>query len=135
MHGGDGFSSKPSGKSLFLCQPLCRAMVRLASSDKWKALLDSGFHVLACVQTPSSLGLPRHGFTISGTGFLIHVSGIWIPDSNRKWDSGLLELYSGFQTPGFWIPEANISQIPDSASKYFPDSGIRIPLQLTSNHR
>ena len=33
-------------------------------------------------------------------------SGTWILDSNRKWDSGLLELYSGLQSPGFQIPRA-----------------------------
>ena len=27
------------------------------------------------------------------------VSEIWILDSNRKWDSGFLELYSRFQNP------------------------------------
>ena len=31
------------------------------------------------------------------SGFL--VCRIWIPDSNRQWDSGFLELYSGFQSP------------------------------------
>ena len=27
-------------------------------------------------------------------------SGTWILDSNRLWDSGFLELYSRFQSPG-----------------------------------
>ena len=30
----------------------------------------------------------------------------WILDSNLKWDSGFLKLYSGFQSPGFQIPQA-----------------------------
>ena len=37
-----------------------------------------------------------------------HCLGFWIPchefrnlDFNRQWDSGFLELYSGFQSPGF----------------------------------
>ena len=29
----------------------------------------------------------------------------WIQDSNCYWDSGFLELYSGFQSPGFHIPQ------------------------------
>ena len=29
----------------------------------------------------------------------------WIQDSNCYWDSGFLELYSGFQSPGFRIPQ------------------------------
>ena len=51
----------------------------------------------------------------------VFVSGTWILDSNRKWDSGFLELYSGFQRPGFsipqeefrkfWIPYAKISWV------------------------
>ena len=32
------------------------------------------------------------------------VSGTWIPDYNRYEGSGFLELYSGFQDPGFQIP-------------------------------
>ena len=37
------------------------------------------------------------------------LSGIQILDSNRQWDSRSLELYSGFQSPGFRIPQGNIS--------------------------
>ena len=45
-----------------------------------------------------SLGfwIPRQGFRILSTGFRFFVSGTWIPDSNPLWDSGFLELYSGF---------------------------------------
>ena len=32
--------------------------------------------------------------------------------NNRQWDSGFTELYSGFQSLGFQIPQARISQIP-----------------------
>ena len=35
-----------------------------------------------------------------------------------------MELGSSFQSPGFWIPEAKISRIPDSKSKNFLDSGF-----------
>ena len=42
------------------------------------------------------------------TGF----QSLWIPVV--KWDSGFLKLYSGFQSPGFWIPQA----------KVFPVSGF-----------
>ena len=56
-------------------------------------------------------------------GFCISiVSGIsdslgCIPDSKAQ-DFGFLQLYSGFQSAGFRIPQA----------QNFPDSGIRIPL-------
>ena len=47
---------------------------------------------------------------------------IWIPGTRFQllpWnlDSGLLGLYSGFQSPGFQIPQAEFSRIPE-----FPDS-------------
>ena len=42
----------------------------------------------------------RESKTVLDSGFqvpmLVFVSGTWIPDSNLKWDSGSLELYSGF---------------------------------------
>ena len=59
--------------------------------------LDSGFHAM------------DSGFQVLDSGWFF-VSGTWIPDSDRKWNSGFLELYSGFYI------------------KIFPDSGIRIPL-------
>ena len=41
---------------------------------------------------------------------------------------GLLEMFSGFQSPGFRIPQAKFSpQVTDSTSKNFADSGIKIP--------
>ena len=33
-------------------------------------------------------------------------------------DSGFLEVYSGFQSPGFWIPQAKISWIRESGIPY-----------------
>ena len=39
--------------------------------------------------------------------------------------SGFLELCSGVQSPGFWIPWEKIFCILDSTSKNFPDSGAR----------
>ena len=50
----------------------------------------------------------------------------WIPDSNHKGDSAFLDLYSGFQNPGFRIPQ---EKFPGFHKKNFPNSGIRIPLQ------
>ena len=43
--------------------------------------------------------------------------GFWIPAFSWNLDSGLLGLYSGFQSPGFQIPQAKFSRIPE-----FPDS-------------
>ena len=37
-------------------------------------------------------------------------SGTWILDSMPQWDFGVLELYSGFQSPGFRIPRAKYKQ-------------------------
>ena len=48
------------------------------------------------------------GFHALDSGFF--VSEIWIPDSNRKRDSGFLKLSSRFQSPGFQIPQAKISR-------------------------
>ena len=56
-------------------------------------------------------------FQILPSGFII--SGTWIPDSNRKRDSVILELNFGFQSPGFRIPQARISRIPDSNDQTF----------------
>ena len=56
----------------------------------------------------------RTGFWIPCCGFWIPVlfSGTWTTDSNRQGYSGFLELYSGFQSPGFQIQQEKISQIP-----------------------
>ena len=88
------------------------------------------FSLAPCKGIQDTLGfwIPRRGFRIPITGFQIFFSGTWIPDSNCQWDSGFLLLYSGFQGPGFRIPQTKISKIPDSKCKNFPDSGIRIPL-------
>ena len=71
---------------------------------------------------------------------LIWNSTPWIPDlfqwnlildSNRWWDTGFLELHSGFQRTEFWIPQqafagfripqAKISRIPESGFSYIGD--------------
>ena len=44
----------------------------------------------------------------------VFVSRTFIPVSNRQWDSDFLELYSGFQSPGFRIPQAKFSLITES---------------------
>ena len=56
-------------------------------------------------------------FQILPSGFII--SGTWIPDSNLKRDSVILELNFGFQSPGFRITQARISRIPDSNDQTF----------------
>ena len=65
------------------------------------------------------------GFWIPGTGFQIFVSGTWIQDSNRQWDSRSLELYSGFHKP-------KISRVPESGldSGFQLLVGFRIPRAL-----
>ena len=54
---------------------------------------------------------------ILGYWIPVFVSGTWILDSNRQWDSGILEMYSGFQSPGFRLPLANF-RITLHAAKY-----------------
>ena len=88
----------------------------------------SNWHVFPACKNWLNLSCRVHGFRILTTGFLIFFSGPWIPDSNCYWDSGFLQLYSGFQGSGFRIPQAKFSKIPDSTGKNFRDSGIRIPL-------
>ena len=56
-------------------------------------------------------------FQVLPSGFII--IGTWIPDSNRKRDSVILELNFGFQSPGFRIPQARIFRIPDSNDQTF----------------
>ena len=73
------------------------------------------------------------GFWIPGTVFHVFVSGTWILDINRQWDSGFLELYSEFHGPRFRNPQAKRFRIfPDSTGKNFTDSGIRIPLHCAN---
>ena len=80
----------------------------------------------------------RLGFCIPRGAFRIPVFvrgtfGFWIPIVNGLlWDSGFVELYSGFQTPGFRIPQAKFSRIPDSISKKVLDSRMDIPLHGVS---
>jgi len=73
--------------------------------DSLETVLHSGFHAV-----DSELQVLDSGFDISGT---------WILDnySNHQGEVGFLELNSGFQSPRFRIPQANM----------FPDSGFRIP--------
>ena len=70
-----------------------------------KSVLDSGFHVV------------DSGFRVLDSSLCQWKLGFWIPDSNRYWDSGFLELCfrdsktkdSGFHkqnVPGFRIQQA-----------------------------
>ena len=68
----------------------------------------------------SKYGIPRQPWILDSTP--------WITDSNY-WIRNLFQwnLDSGFQSlMAFRIPRP---RIPDSTSKYFQDSGIRIPLR------
>ena len=70
-----------------------------------KKVLDSGFHVMDSV-----IRVLNSEFFVNGT---------WILDVIG--DSGVLEMYFGFQSPVFRILQAK-----------FPDSGIQIPLHWHS---
>ena len=56
------------------------------------------------------------GVEVLDSGFF--VSGTWILDCNRQWDSGFVELYSGFQSQGFRIPHAKVSRSPEFGFSY-----------------
>ena len=76
-------------------------------------------HLIApCKGIQGSLGfciIPQRGFGFQVLESMVFVSGTWIPNSKRQLDSGFLELLSRFQRPGFRIPEAKISRIPEYA--------------------
>ena len=76
--------------------------------------MESGFQVL------DSRSFSDHGFRIPDL-----FSGPWIPDSNCYWDSGFLQLFSGFQGPGFRILQAEFSVSGFNAQKLsgFPYMG------------
>ena len=78
--------------------------------------------IAPCKGIQDSLGfcIPRRGFRIPGTGFqsLSAELGFWIPIVSMIPDSGFLELYSGFQSPGFLILRAKISRFPESLFSY-----------------
>ena len=71
---------------------------------------DSGFH-------KQISQIPDSGYWIP-----VFVSGPLILDCNLYWDSGFLELYYGFQSPGFLIIRAKISWIPESGFPYMSRS-------------
>ena len=45
--------------------------------------------------------IPRRRYPDSRYWIPVFISGTWILDSNRLWDSGFLELFSRFQSPRF----------------------------------
>ena len=68
--------------------------------------------------SPHVMERERQSWTMDSTS--------WIPDSTfRQWNTAILSL-AGFRIPAavFRIPKPRVA---DSASKNFPDSGIRIP--------
>ena len=71
-----------------------------------KTVLDSEFHAVD-FQIP-----------VLDSSFFLEIR-TWISDSNCWWDSGFIELDSGFQRPAFRIPQANLFRIPNSSSKTF----------------
>ena len=73
-----------------------------------------------CKGIQNSLGfwIPRRGLRIPGTGFWILCQ--WKLDSRSQSlvDSRILELYSGFHSPGFRIPQVKICWIPQFGFLY-----------------
>ena len=104
-------------------------MCKKVSQSRFKFLIPIGiviciaiYHPKKGIQGSDGFWTPGRGFPIPGTGFQSFSVelGFWILDSNLDWDSGL-------QSPVFRIQPAKFSLIPDSSSRYLPDSEIRIP--------
>ena len=74
------------------------------------------FYMYKIIQESLRFWIPCCEFQLKDSRFLVSVT--WILDS--------LKLNSGFQSPGFPIPQEKNSQILDSMGKNFPDSGIWI---------
>ena len=55
----------------------------------------------------------------------------WIQDSNCYWDSGFLELYSGFQSPGFHIPQQKFSTFRNVDSLIWGRPVNALPFKVT----
>ena len=96
----------------FFGQPFSKQLYTQGSLDQ--------IDCIAPLEIQDILGywIPRRGFRIPATGFQSFLVEPWILDSNRQWDSGLLEMYSGFQSRGFQIPLANCSRILESGFPY-----------------
>ena len=73
-----------------------------------------GFVRHAFISPPRMVFLTSEQLNLIWSGSLVS----WIPDSNLQQDSGFLVLDSGFQSPGFRIPEAKNSWIPQSGFPY-----------------
>ena len=77
----------------------CPLIHNVTLHDIWK---EDSSHVREPGQSwilDSMLWIPDSRYRIP-----VFVSRRWILDSNRQWDSGFLELYSGLQMLGFRIP-------------------------------
>ena len=51
-------------------------------------------------------------------------SGLWIPDSSRLRDSRSFKLNSGFQSPGFRIPQAKTGLSLRAGGRGFPPASM-----------
>ena len=77
------------------------------SSKRWHG----GIKLFGVIQSPPTTPCLGFSFWTPRCGFRIHVSGTWILDSNCKAYSGFLELYFGFQSPGFRSPQPTIFHV------------------------
>ena len=85
----------------------------------------AGYFSCPCF-TPCELILDGLGISILGREFWIPGTGFQVLDSSLPvLDSGFLELYSGFQSPGFLILQAKISRTPKSR---FSHKGLPVVL-------
>ena len=95
-----------------------RLPIILSRHVRWsKIVFNSGFFAL-----DSGLQVLDSGLILSET---------WIPDSNCYLESAVLQLYSGFQSPGDQIPRAKISRIPESALRGTTSTKKKQPFQTS----
>ena len=96
-------SHHPEGTPMTILRQKHRVKVRPSQKIRWS--ICSLLIRLLCYMSPhireskildSTPRIPESKYWIP-----VFVSGTWILDSNRWWDSGIFELYSGFQIPGF----------------------------------
>ena len=88
----------------------------------------------------TNVGNPRQPWILHFTPWLpdsrylfpVFESENWILDSNLQWDSRFIELHSGFQGPGFRIPQQKVPRFWNSNSLTWGDATCKI--SLTTNY-
>ena len=110
------------GSRSILINPII-SQIRILLTSPLLTLLKHSLNQIAPSKGTQTGFLPVD-YWILDSGFF--VSETWTQDSNRYWDSGFLELFSGFQSPGFRFPALKFLgfQILQAKSSRIPESGF-----------